>query len=99
MAAFIFPCPGLNERHPLAHAINKCLKIFLAQDLLMEESGVNGPVCDAVAKKPWLASVMSFCSLVSASPMATFMFQPLQLSRGGCASLAACPAQPRHAHD
>lgn len=59
-----------------------------------EEFGVNGPACDAVAKKPWLGSVMSFCSLASSSLMETLVFQPLGLSRAGCALLSACLAQP-----
>lgn len=40
------------------------------------EFGGNGPPRSAVAKKPWLAAVMSFCSLASASPMETLPFPP-----------------------
>lgn len=74
---FIFPFIRLSEKPALAHSINKSLKIFLARDLLAEEFGVNGAVCDAVAKKPWLASLTAFCSLASAFPMEAFAFQPL----------------------
>lgn len=71
---------GLHQ----AHGINKHLNSFLAQDSLMEEFGVNGAICDVVAKKPWLVSLMSFCSLASVSPMEMFVLQPLCLvqSRG-----------------
>ena len=97
---FIFPFIRLNKTHASAQAINKHLKTFLAQDLLTEEFGVNGPVCDAVAKKPWLASVMSFRSLASASPMETLVFQPLRLvqrrvcfTRSLPSSARQCPRQ------
>lgn len=72
------PLSDCTKRPLLAHAVNKSLKILLARDLLAEEFGVDGPVCDAVAKKPWLASVMSCCSLASASPMEMF---PVSASR------------------
>lgn len=58
----------------------------------MEEFGVNGAICDAVAKKPWLASLMSFCSLASASPMETSVFQPLCLVQSRGCFPAACSA-------
>lgn len=101
LATFYLPLKNwLNKTRALAPAINKRLKIFLVQDLLTEEFGVNGPVCDAVAKKPCLGAVMSFCSLASASPMETLTFQPLRLvqrrvcfARSLPSSALQCPRQ------
>lgn len=87
-STFNFPLKSwLNKTQALAHAVNT--QVFLAQGLLAEEFGCNGPVCDAVAKKPWLASV---------SPFAVRRVPPQW--NHSCFSLSASlPAQPRGACD
>lgn len=96
-ATFYFPLKNrLNETHASAHALNG-LKVFPAPDLLTEEFGVNGPLRNAVAKKPWLATLMSFCSLASVSPMETLLFRPRWLvQRRVCSARSSALQCPWH---